>query len=341
MMRRGIILLIYALFFFIGIHTYAVDNIEDLLKAVVRIQAQIPEDAYTANVLGTKREGNGVVIDESGHVLTIGYLIIEAERIEITGPKGETVTAKYVGYDFNTGFGLLLPDQPLKVAPMQMGQSSALKEGDHLFVASFGGLDSVQTVQVLSLMEFAGYWEYLLESAIYTAPTYRNYGGAALIGQDGRLVGIGSLYTSLSVPGLGTIPSNIFVPIDLLRPILTDLISKGRSKSSPRPWLGLNAQESLGHVIIIRVTPEGPAEQAGIRRGDIILSVNGEEVNNLADFYRKVWALGNAGVNVDLTVLQGVQIHTITVESVGRTQFLKLTSRGRIVRLMQTHNRVE
>jgi serine protease Do len=244
------------------------------------------------------------IIDTIGHVLTIGYLIIEAEHIELIGPKGKTVTATFVGYDFNTGFGILFPDEPLNVIPMKLGRSSEVKEGDHLFVASFGGLDSVQTVRVISRMEFAGYWEYLLENAIFSSPPHPNFGGAALIDRDGCLLGIGSLYTRFSIPGVGLIPCNVFVPIDLLRPILTDLIDTGISREPPRPWLGLHAEESHGRVFIIRVTAGGPAEKAGFRLGDIVLTVNGVEVSGLADFYRKIWALGSAGVDVHLGVLQ-------------------------------------
>jgi S1-C subfamily serine protease len=172
--------------------------------------------------------------------------------------------------------------------------------------------------------EFAGSWEYLLEDAIFTVPPYLNFGGAALINRDGQLLGIGSLFTQLTVPELGSIPCNLFVPIDLLRPILSDLTAKGRSSEPSRPWLGLNAEEAHGRVFIIRVTPEGPSERAGLQSDDLVLTVKGEAVKGLADFYRKVWALGNAGIDVPLTILRGTQIHNITVPSVDRYQFLRL-----------------
>jgi S1-C subfamily serine protease len=330
-MRKKAILFALSLILTTGYIAVGDEAIEELLRAVVKVRAEIPADAYTARALGTERSGNGVVIDEKGHVLTIGYLILEAGRIEVTGPDGKTVSAKYVGYDYDTGFGILLPNSPLEVAPLKFGRSSELKVGDRLFVAGFGGLESVQTVEVLSRREFAGYWEYLLDSAIYTSPPYRNYGGAALIGQNGMLLGIGSLFTTLTVPGYGTIPGNVFVPIDLLGPILSDLITKGRSQHPPRPWLGLNAQDFMKRVFVTRITPGGPAEKAGLQTGDIILSVNGEMVEGLSSFYRKVWSLGEAGVDVKLAVLQGVEIRTITVTSADRYRFLNLTPGRRMV----------
>ena len=330
-MRRSFFSVFCALYLILGVQSFADDDVEELLKAIIKVRAKIPADAYTADSLGTEREGSGVIIDKIGHVLTIGYLIIEAEHIELIGPKGKSVTAIFIGYDFNTGFGILLPDEPLSVIPMKLGHSSEVKEGDHLFVASFGGLDSVQTARVISRMEFAGYWEYLLENAIFSSPPHPNFGGAALIGHDGCLLGIGSLYTRFSIPGVGLIPCNVFVPIDLLRPILADLIHTGLSREPPRPWLGLYAEESHGRVFVIRVTAGGPAEKAGLRPGDIVLTVNGVEISGLADFYRKVWALGNAGEDVHLGVLQGTHIRNIIVNSANRYRFLKPTAKGKMV----------
>jgi S1-C subfamily serine protease len=297
---------------------------EEILKAVVKIRAVVPNDAFTAATLGTEREGNGVVIDSKGHILTIGYLIIEAETIEVFGPEEKPIPATFVGYDHQTGFGILRTEKPLAVEPMKLGESSKVEEGEPVLVAGHGGSEAIQAARVLSRKEFAGYWEYLLENAIYTIPAYRNYGGAALIDRDGKLLGIGSLYTQLLIQGLGSIPCNIFVPIDLLKPIQKDLIEKGRPIKAPQPWLGINVEEAHGRVFITKVTPGGPAEKAGLQPGDLVLSVKGKKVESLADFYRKVWALGDSGVDVPLSVLQGIQIREITVHSADRHQFLKL-----------------
>ena len=303
---------------------------EEILKAIVKIRSVIPKDAFTAGTLGTEREGNGVVIDSKGHILTIGYLIVEAETIEVTGPEGKPVSATFVGYDHQTGFGLLRANQPLSVTPMKLGESSKVEEGEPVLVAGHGGSEAIQAGRVLSRKEFAGYWEYLLEGAIYTIPAFPNYGGAALIDRDGKLLGIGSLYTQVLIQGLGSIPCNIFVPIDLLKPILNDLIEKGRPRRAPQPWVGINVEEGHGRVFITKVTPGGPAEKAGVQPGDLVLSVKGKAVKDLADFYRKVWALGDSGVDVPLSVLRGVQIREITVHSADRHQFLKLKTKKMI-----------
>lgn len=323
-MKRIRFIVILALLIAFGVPAYADQAAEEILKAVVKIRAIVSKDARSARSLGTEREGNGVVIDSKGHILTIGYLISDAETIEVTGPEGKPIHATFVGYDHNTGFGLLRTDKPLNVQPMKLGQSSEVKEGDPILVAGHGGKDSVQVGQVIARKEFVGYWEYLIENAIFITPPYPNFGGAALIDRDGRLMGIGSIYTQMMIQGLGSIPCNMFVPIDLLNPILSDLLIRGRSREAPRPWLGLNAEETHGRVFITRVTSEGPAERAGLQPEDLILAVNGKPVNGLADFYRKVWALGNAGVDVSLSILRGTQIRDITVHSADRYQSLRL-----------------
>jgi S1-C subfamily serine protease len=297
---------------------------EELLRAIVRIQAMVPENARTAVSLGTTREGNGVVIDKEGYVLTIGYLILEAERIEVVGQSGETLKATFVAYDHNSGFGILRTEKPLKVTPMKLGQSSDVTVGDPVLVASYGGPDAVQGARVITRKEFAGYWEYLLEDAIFTTPPHLSFGGAALIGRNGRLVGIGSLYTRVTLPGIGAMPTNVFVPIDRLKPILDDLIVRGRSREPPRPWLGLYSEEAHGRVVILRVASGSPAEQAGLQPGDIILKVKKVAVKGLADFYRKVWALGEAGVDVPVSILQETEIRDVVVHSADRHEYLRL-----------------
>ncbi|MDX1707965.1 MAG: S1C family serine protease [Desulfobacterales bacterium] len=297
----------------------------DILRAVVKIKATIPQDAYTAQILGTVREGNGVVIDERGHILTIGYLILEAETIDIFMINGDPVKANFVAYDYQTGFGILRAAEPLSIAPLKLGQSARLKAGDPILIVGFGGSAAVLGSRVISRNEFAGYWEYLLENAIYTSPPYPNYGGAALIDRDGQLLGIGSIFTQLDVSGMGVIPCNMSVPIDLLKPILADLIEKGRSSDPQQPWIGVHANETHGRVFIIRVTPGGPAEKAGIRAGDVVVAVNQKPVNGLAAFFRQIWATGPAGVKVTLSILQETKVRDIHVLSADRYRFLKVS----------------
>jgi S1-C subfamily serine protease len=296
----------------------AESNAEGILKSVVRIHATIPKEAESAGTLGTERRGNGVVIDSEGTILTVGYLIREAESIEVTAQGVRSVGAKVVGYDFGTGFGLIRAEKNLGVKPIALGKSSAVQTGDSILVAGHGGKDSVQVSQVISRQEFAGYWEYLLDEAIYTLPAFENFSGAALINAEGRLVGIGSLFTQVLVPDWGLVGCNIAIPIDLLGPILDDLRKTGRSGKEQRPWLGINAAETQGRIFITKVTSGSPAEKAGIKPGDIVLTVDGKDVGGLSDFYRKVWALGNAGVQVPLSILQGSKIRDIKVHSIDR-----------------------
>ena len=304
---------------------FAEQTPDNILKAIVKIKADIPKDAATAQILGTERQGNGVIIDKRGHILTIGYLILEAETIEVTKSNGDQVKADFVAYDYQTGFGIIRAAEPLLIAPLKLGQSIRLKTGEPVLIAGIGGTEAVLGSRVVSRKEFAGYWEYLLEDAIYTSPPYTNYGGAALIDSNGQLLGIGSIFTRINVEGLGVIPCNMSVPIDLLKPILTDLINTGRSSAPPQPWLGINADEVHGRVFIIRVTPQGPAAKAGIKAGDVVVAVNQTPVNGLAQFLRQVWASGPAGVKITLSILQETQLREISVPTADRYRFLKVS----------------
>ena len=295
----------------------------DLLDAVVGVRATIPSDARTAKVLGTQREGSGVVIGDGGLVLTIGYLILEAETAEIVLPENRVLPAEILAYDYDTGFGLLRALGRLGVEPIALGSSGKLDADSRVLVASFAGGVSASAAFVVSRREFAGYWEYLLPRAIFTTPPHRGFGGAGLIGEDGRLLGIGSLFVADASED-GDLPGNMFVPIDALKPILAELLEKGRAAAAPRPWLGVYAEEAHGRVFVTRVAPEGPAAAAGLEAKDLILAVKGEPVANTADFYRKIWALGQAGVQVPLTVLRGTARADLTITSADRYDYLKL-----------------
>ncbi len=296
------------------------------LDAVVGVNATIPEDARTAAALGRERVGSGVVIGPDGLVLTIGYLILEAISVEIVLPDQRVAPAEIVAYDHATGFGLLRSLQPLSIVPMELGISADLDQGGEVLVAAFGGSRPIIGATVVSRREFAGYWEYLLPDAIFTAPPHHDFGGAALIGRDGRLLGIGSLIVGDAAGPETSSPGNMFVPIDALKPILDDLLAHGRSRASPRPWLGLFSEDLRGRVFITRVAPDGPAAKAGLAENDIIVAVQGRPVRDLADFYRKLWALGEAGVQASLTVLTASGIAEIIVTSADRYDYLKLKS---------------
>ena len=297
-------------------------SIDDLVSAVVRINTHINPEGRTVQGLGREREGSGILIDSDGLVLTIGYLMVEAYAAEVGANNGRTMPANVVGYDQESGFGLLRAIAPLKLKPMPLGKSAEIKEGDPVLIASFGGRGMVAGAYVVAKREFAGSWEYLLDEALFTAPPHPAWSGAALISREGKLMGVGSLI----VGGSDKVPGNMFVPIDRLSPILGDLIATGRMVGPARPWLGINTDEMGGRLFVSRVTPASPAERAGITRGDVIVSVKGEQPKSLADFYRKVWAQGSAGDTVALDVLQDSEVRRIEVKSMNRLDHLRLKS---------------
>ncbi len=300
-------------------------TLQQLLTGVVHIKTRINPDGRTTENLGREREGTGIVIDDNGLILTIGYLMVEAFSAEIMTSDGRTAGANVVGYDNESGFGLLQTVTPLKVRAFRMGTAADIKAGDPAIVASFGGVAGLLPVHVVAKREFAGSWEYLLDEAIFTAPAHPAWSGAALIGHDGRLVGVGSLSLS-DVSGKGEgLNGNMFVPIDRLAPILADLISDGRPAVS-HPWLGLSTSDVDGRLIVSKVTPGAPAEKAGVRKGDVIIGIAGETAKDLPDFYRKMWAQGRAGVDIPLDVMQNNQRRSLQVHSISRLDHLKLNS---------------
>jgi S1-C subfamily serine protease len=294
------------------------------LDAVVQVTAHIPNDARTASSLGTKRDGTGVVIDSDGLILTIGYLILEASEVEISGVGPDPVPARIVAYDHESGFGLLRAEQALDVTPISLGTSGEVEARQPMMVVSRAGEFDAAGVFVVDRRDFAGYWEYLLEDAIFTAPPHGQFGGAALISRDGRLVGIGSLFVNDAAVGERPIPGNMFVPIDHLKPIMADLLSNGRRADPGRPWLGVTLAEHQGRVFVTRVSPGSPAAAAGLGPSDLILGIDGVEVYGLADFYRKLWDRGTAGIEVPLDVLHGLEVGPVVVKSADRYRYLRL-----------------
>jgi serine protease Do len=301
---------------------YAQDKPEETLAAVVAVQAKIQANARSAETLGLQRRGTGALVRE-GYVLTIGYLVIEAEAVQVTGADGRTLPATVAGYDHASGFALLKVVGALSAKPLPLGDSASLAEREPAMVASASARDTPSLVYVVSRRPFSGNWEYLLDSAIFTYPPVMDWSGAPLIGAKGELLGIGSLIVP-DAGGPGTqSPGNMFVPIDLLKPILEDLIAKGRRNGPARPWLGINTDEFRGRLFVERVSPDGPAERAGLKSGDIVLAVAGEEVTTLAELYRKIWGRGPAGTEVPLKVLQGAQVKELTVRSIDRIEYFR------------------
>ena len=298
----------------------------ELLSGVVRLKTFINPDGRTAKTMGREREGSALVIDSDGLILTIGYLMVEAHAAEVVTNDGQDVPANIVGYDFQSGLGLLRTIAPLKVQPLVFGKSADLKARDAVVVAGFGGPDNAAPAVVIAKREFAANWEYLLDDAIFTAPAQTNWSGAALLNHEGKLVGVGSLIVGDAAGKGERTPGNMFVPTDLLSPILADLIANGRIAGAGRPWLGVTTDETHGHLFISAVTREGPAERAGLKRGDVILGINGEPINHLLDFYRKLYARGDAGIVIPLDVFRDNEKQRIAVKSINRLDFLRLKS---------------
>jgi S1-C subfamily serine protease len=308
--------------------SFAAENtrVAELVSAVLRLKTHINPDGRTVEFLGREREGSGILIDTDGLVLTIGYLMVEAYAAEVEDNNAHVLSANVVGYDHETGFGLLRTIEPPKLKPMPLGKSSEVKAQDPVLIASFGGASMAGIAQIVSKREFAGNWEYLLDEALFTAPPHPAWSGAALISREGKLIGVGSLIVADAAGGGEKIPGNMFVPIDRLPPILGDLLATGRVDRPGRPWLGINAEELGGRLVVGRVTSGGPADKAGIRRGDVIMGVGGEQAKNLGDFYRKVWARGAAGVSIPLDVQSNNQLRRVDVKSINRLDHLKLKS---------------
>ena len=298
--------------------------IESALQAVVGLRTVVPESARTAFSLGTEREGNGIVINDDGLILTIGYLIMEASSIEVTNGTGEFVPAEMIAYDYDSGFGLVKSTGSLGLKGITMGSSAELTPGDAALIVAHIGPDYMRPAEIVDVREFPGYWEYLLDQAIFTSPPFQGFGGAALINTEGKLVGVGSLIVHDAKRGLRPIPGNMFVPIDLLKPIMSDLLENGRDMRRKRPWLGIYTAMDRGHLFVTRVALDGPAEVGGIQRNDIIVAVNGEPVLGIADFLRKVWASGPAGVKVNISVVRNGKVEEITLDSGDRYDWLKL-----------------
>jgi S1-C subfamily serine protease len=299
-------------------------DLQRMYRSVVLLHTEVGDDAYTASILGTDRIGHGVLIHSAERqlVLTIGYLITEAESIWLTDFDGRVVEACALGSDAVSGFGLVQPLTPLQTPFLERGSAAALAVGDRVFVAGHGGERHCLEARLIARREFAGYWEYLLEDALFTAPPHPQWGGTALVGEDGSLLGIGSLFVEES-RSQERFDANMFVPIDLLAPVLQDLIEVGHPRRQPRPWLGIYTAEHADHVIVAGLTRDGPAHRAGLQLGDTIIEVAGLRVSSLPQFLRGVWSSGVAGASVALTLVRGRQSLQVSVHSASREDFLK------------------
>lgn len=295
------------------------DNVP--LEGVVKLSIKAVPNARTAENLGTEREGTGVVFGEKGLIVTIGYLMLEADSVLVIAGDGRVYPASVVGYDHATGFGILRSG--IDCRPVEVGSSADVRELATVLVAAHGGAGGVSRACVVSRRRFTGWWEYMIDGGIFVAPPRFEHSGAALLDAEGRLVGIGSLWVSDALEAGAAFPGNMFVPIDLLKPLLDDLLAIGHRRGPARPWLGVYSEEIQGHVVVTRVLPESPAALAGLTRGDIILGVGGEAVGRQSEFYRRLWASGEAGSRVVLHVLHKKTVRQMAVQSMDRMAFLR------------------
>ncbi len=297
-------------------------DLDQALASLVILQARVPEDAFTARTLGSERWGNGIVIGTNGLVLTIGYLITEADEVTLIANDGRRVPAHVLGYDPVTGFGLVHALEPLNLPALPLGDSRRLQADDPIILAGGGGIAHAIAGRVIARQPFTGHWEYKLDEAIFTGPGHPHWSGAALIGPTGALMGVGSLQMQQETADGRPSIINMSVPIELLPPILDDL-SRGRQVHPPRPWLGVLSHDAGANVVVSDVTEGGPADRAEVRPGDIILAVAGQPVASLADFYTKLWALGPAGVTAPLRLKREGDIFDVEIRTVDRASRLK------------------
>jgi S1-C subfamily serine protease len=291
--------------------------------AVVGVKVKALADARSNESLGRDRVGSGVAIGKEGLVLTIGYLILEAEAIEVTDFLGRKAPATTVAYDHATGFGLVKPMGRIASRPIELGTALSVAQLDRMMIVTGGEEQNISIATVVSRRPFAGYWEYLIDDAIFTSPPRLDHSGAALINKEGELVAIGSLFVLDALAPGEKLPGNMFVPVDLLRPVLDEMVKTGSQQAGRRPWLGVNSLEEDGRIKVVQVNEESPAAEAGIVAGDMILAIDGETVASLETFYGKLWTRGPAGVNVRLTVLHGPTTREVVVRSIDRAEFIR------------------
>ena len=298
-------------------------DLDRALSAVVSLRSEVPGDAFTANTLGTERGGSGVVIRDSGLIATIGYLITEAETVWINTNDGRAVPGHALAFDQESGFGLVQALGKLNLPALEFGDSDRMKVGDRAILAAGGGRHHAIENKLVGRQEFAGYWEYVLDDAFYTAPAHPFWGGTGLIGPDGKLYGTGSLILQQGDGKGRRLDMNMVVPIGLLPPILSDLLTYGRVNRPARPWLGMYAAESDDAILVGGVADGGPAEKAGVHTGDRIIAVGNEEITDLGGLWRRVWAAGSAGAEVRLRLARDDSVFGVSVRSADRTTFLK------------------
>ena len=298
-------------------------DLDEALSSVVSLRANIPDDAFTASILGTERAGHGVLIQDSGLIVTIGYIVPAADSIWVVTDKGQAVPGHLIGYDYESGFGLVQALGNLDIPSMPIGNSKTIEVGNQLVLAGYGGIKESVSANCAARKEFAGYWEYVIDNAIFTSPPHPNWGGAALIGGDGSLCGIGSLYID-RIGSSSLAEGNLCVPIELLEPVLDELVAYGRTLKPARPWLGMFVSEFEDRFMVAGVYNDAPAAEAGLQAGDVVTKINGQKTSDLSNLFKTVWAVGPAGSTIPISVERDGSPMEIAVDSVDRRDLWKV-----------------
>jgi len=301
-------------------------DLETGLASIVRLSSEVPEDTFSARTLGTERQGNAILLNDEGILLTIGYLVVDAHKITLHAKGGQAIRAELVGYSHESGFALIHALSPLDIPHVEMGTAEDLMTGEPVIIVPYGGVDHSISAEVVSRREFAGSWEYMLDSAIFTAPIHPNWSGAGLLRRDGTLCGVGSLWVNDAEEGQNESPGNMFVPIDLLKPIYESMVSTGLAQGPHRPWLGMYTAEAMGRLFVSGVIPDAPADIAGVEPGDLVYGINDDTAKSLPELYRKLWSVGDAGTNIILNLRRDGEDIDVTVETDSRYSFIEKRS---------------
>lgn len=296
-------------------------NLDSAINSVVKVRTSIPAAAFTADVLGTERIGSGVLINNSGLILTVGYLVTEAETVWLTTNLNQSIPGHVVAYDQSSGLGLVQALGSLDIDASELDSSDLITVNDDIFFISYGGIEHSLCSKISRIDEFAGYWEYLLEAAIYTSPPHPQWGGAAVFNKKGHIIGIGSLFLQEIFEGQN-LQGNLAIPTSILKSIMGDMLEFGRSSAPARPWLGMYAVESEKTLTVNSLARYGPAELAGVLQGDKVVGVGEESVSTLANFFRSVWTLGAAGVSVPININRNGNQLQLVINSIDRNDFL-------------------
>jgi S1-C subfamily serine protease len=287
----------------------AVGLIERVLPATVHIAAQIPEAHPSARLLGTERMGSGVVVDASGLVLTVNYVVLGAEQIKVSLIDQRTYAAEVVRLDFASGLALVRIDEQ-RLSPLPLRSTRNLVAGEEAFiVASVGdGAARIANGAVSYIGPFDANWEYVLDRAIMLTAMNPGLGGGPLLDPLGRVLGI----VSLNLNEIGRF--SLAIPADYYLEAQDFFLAGRPQPSNTRAWLGIFCYAVKDHVVIAGLLAGGPGEQAGLKAGDVILAVDGKDVADRRSLYRLLWA-HRPGEAVTLKIFRGKELHTVTVAS--------------------------